>query len=176
MNKIHLLLIFSLVILTSGIFLSIFWWFTYSFAFGSCTILSYNIAPGMNCEFNSILDCDSSYCTQLFVFFSSGMNYTSFIPVTFHDDNINPYNCWNLMSFSDLKSYLQNTYPIGEVRVCYVNFENRLILSQESFYKTTRDIRLSDIILMSSGAAIFAVYLLSLYFLRKQDPPTYQVL
>jgi hypothetical protein len=177
MNKIHLLLIGSLLILTSGIFLSIFWWFNYSFGFGSCTVISYNIAPGFNCEFNSILDCETSYCAELFVFFRGSMyNYTSFIPISFHDDNINSYSCWNVMSFSNLKSYMLDTYPIGEVRTCYINFQNRLILSQNSFYKMTTDIRISGIILMSSGAALFVVYLLSLYFLRDSPPLTYQVL
>ena len=176
MNKIHLLLIFSIVVLTSGIFLSVFWWFTYSFVFGSCTILSYNIAPGFNCEFNSILDCDSSYCAHLFVLFSSGHNYTSFIPATFHDDNINPYNCWNILPFAELKSYLQSTYPINGKWKCYINFDDKLILSTESFYKTTHDIRTSGIVLMSSGLGLLIVYLLTFYFLRKRDPPVYQVL
>lgn len=176
MNKIHLLLISSLLILSTGIFLSVFWWFTYSFVFGSCTILSYNIGPGMNCEFNSILDCSSSYCANLFVFFSGTYNYTSFIPISFHDDTIDPYSCWNLLSFLDLKSYLESKYPIGSLSACYINFDYKLILSEKTFYQTTSDIWLAGIILTSTGCGILAVYILSFYFLRKRDPPAYQVL
>ena len=176
MNKIHLLLIFSFIVLSSGIFLSVFWWFTYSFTFGSCKVLSYNIAPGMNCEFNSILDCDSSYCAHLFLFFQGKYNYSSFLPVSFHDDNINPYNCWNILPFADLKMYLQATYPIGAINACYINFEDRLILSTESFYKATKDMQISGIILMCSGFCFLVIYILSLYFLRRKSLPQYQVL
>jgi hypothetical protein len=80
------------------------------------------------------------------------------------------------MPFADLKSYLQTYYPIGEKSVCYVNYERKLILSNYSFYKMTKDMRLAGVVLLGSGGAIFAIYILSFYFLRKRSPPQYEVL
>ena len=180
MNKGYLFAAISGLIAFSGVFLLVLWGFKYNYLFGVCKITSYNIAPGLNCDFTSRFSlCDSTYCSNLYVSFTdyiASNNYTGFIPVTFEEHNIGYRDCWNLISYSNLKSNLQEAYPIGSAIICYVSFKNEIILSNYSFYKLSHSLKVAGIILTVIGKFFLFLYLLYRCISLSIRKPVYEVI
>ncbi len=160
----------------AGVFLLILWGFRYNFSFGACKIKSYNLEPGLNCDFASIF-CDTSYCSNLYVSFTDGIsNYTGLVPVTFEEDYLGYRDCWNFIPYSNLKAKLKDRYPIGSKTLCYADFKNQLVFSNYSFYKLSQSLRVSGIILTVIGVSFLLIYFIHSAIVRSVKKPVYEVI
>ena len=179
MNKGKIFLAISVLIAFSGVLLLTLWGFRYNYSFGISTVQSYNIAPGLNCNFASTFSpCDSTYCSNLYVSYNDFLtdsNYTGLVPISFSENIIGHRNCWNMMPYSALKRNLQTVYPIGLRNICYINSKNKIILSDYSFVKLSRTLKIVGIILTVIGKSFLILYFIRYLILKNIRKPVYDV-